>query len=153
MLTDLLPATIDNTYRGRRAGLWLFGLLAVKVVMGVNVILNAESVATSADGIPVDSFGSGGASSFLSMFATWGLSQLLLGLFCVLVLVRYRSLVPFMFLLLLVEHVGRKAIQLAYPISRVGESPAPYINAALLSIMLVGLAFSLWRAPQRRSAA
>lgn len=153
MLTDLLPSTIDNTYRGRLIGLWLFGLLAVKVPMGVNVILNAASVATSADGIPVQSFGAAGASSFLSMFATWGLSQLLLGLCCVLVLVRYRSLVPFMFLLMLCEHVGRKAIQLFYPIASIGEPPGTYINAVLLGIMVLGLVLSLWRSPQRRSEA
>lgn len=148
MLTGLLPSVIDNSYRGRRIGLWLFGLLLVKVAMGVNIILHAESVAVSADGIPVQSFGAGGASSFLSMFAAWGLSQLLLGLCCVLVLVRYRSLVPFMFLVLLLEHVGRKAIQMSYPIARVGDPPGTVINAVLLGIMVLGLVLSLWRSPR-----
>jgi hypothetical protein len=150
MLTDLLPSTVDNTFRGRRIALWLFGLLAVKVAMGVNVILNAESVATTADGIPVQSFGAAGASSFLSMFAAWGLSQLLLGLGCLLVLVRYRSLVPLMFLLALLEQVGRKTIQLFYPITRIGDPPGTYVNAVLLGIMVLGLVLSLWRSPQYR---
>lgn len=150
MLSDLLPSAIDNNYRGRRIALWLFGLLGVKVAMGINVILNAESVATAADGIPVQSFGAAGASSFLSMFAAWGLSQLLFGLGCVLVLLRYRSLVPLMFLLALFEQVGRKVIQLFYPISRIGESPGTYINAVLLGIMVLGLGLSLWRSPQHR---
>jgi hypothetical protein len=55
-----------------------------------------------------------------------------------------------MFLLALLEQVGRKTIQLFYPITRIGEPPGTYINAVLLGIMVLGLVLSLWRSPQYR---
>ena len=52
-----LPRRIDNTYRGQRAALWLFGLVvAVKMLQGVMVVFNGYSIARSADGIPLETF-------------------------------------------------------------------------------------------------
>jgi hypothetical protein len=41
------------------------------------------------------------------IFALWGLSQLLIGLLYVVVLLRYRALLPLMYLQLWLEYVGR----------------------------------------------
>lgn len=47
------PERVDNTHRGHKLALWLFGLLLlVRGTMGINSIVNARSVATTADGIP-----------------------------------------------------------------------------------------------------
>jgi hypothetical protein len=143
MLERLLPRVADNCYRGQRFGLWLFALMLVKIPMGVNVMLNAPSVARSADGVPVDTFGGAGAAAFLFAFAAWGLAQLVLGLLCLLVLVRYRSLVPLAFALLLVEQLGRIALREYWPIERVA-APGGAINAALAGIMVTGFLLSLW---------
>lgn len=144
---DLVPRVADNRYPGRRLGLWLFGLMLLKVPMGVNVMINAPSVATSADGIPVDTYGGAAASAFSFVFAAWGLGQLLLGLSCLVVLLRYRSLVPLAFLALLLEQAGRKLLALHWPIERTGSPPGAYINAVLLGIIVLGLVLSLWRKP------
>jgi hypothetical protein len=119
--------------------------MPLKIAMGVNVMLNAPTVARSADGIPVQSFGSAGGPAFLSIFAAWGLCQLVFGLACLVVLLRYRSLVPLAFLALLLEQAGRKLLQLHWPLERIGTPPGPSINAALLGIMALGLVLSLWR--------
>ena len=79
------------------------------------------------------------------MFAAWGLCQLVLGLASLVVLVRYRSLIPLSFLALLLEQAGRKLLQLHWPIDRIGTSAGTYINVVLLGIMVVGLSVSLWR--------
>lgn len=148
MLAKLFPRVADNQYCGQRLGLWLFALMPLKIAMGVNVVFNAPSVARSADGIPLQTFGPSGSAAFLSMFAAWGLCQLVLGLACLVVLLRYRSLVPAAFLALLLEQAGRKLLQLHWPIERIGTPPGTFINAALLSIMVLGLLLSLW--PARR---
>ena len=145
MITDLFPRIADNHYPGRRLGLWLFALMPLKIVMGVNILLNGRSVAQSADGIPLNSFGASGGAAFLSIFAAWGLCQLVFGLACLVVLLRYRSLVPLAFLALLLEQAGRKVLQLYLPIERIGTPPGIYINAVLLGIMVLGLLLSLWR--------
>ncbi len=145
MLADLFPRVADNQYLGHRLGLWLFALMPLKIAMGLNVMLNAPSVAISADGIPVQTFGEAAGPAFLFMFAAWGLCQLVLGLSCLVVLLRYRSLVPLAFLALLLEQAGRRLLQLSWPIERIGTPPGTYINAVLLGIMALGFVLSLWR--------
>jgi hypothetical protein len=145
MLADLFPRIPDDHYPGRRLGLWLFALMLLKIVMGVNILLNGRSVAQAADGIPLNTFGENGGAAFLSIFAAWGLCQLIFGLACLVVLLRYRSLVPLTLLALLLEQAGRKVLQLYLPIERMGTPPGAYINAVLLGIMVLGLLLSLWR--------
>ena len=68
----------------------------------------------------------------------------MLCLLCVLVLVRYRAMVPFMFALLLLEHLTRKLILQIMPIDTTGAPPGYFINLGLLALMIGGLALSLW---------
>jgi len=145
MLDQLLPRTIDNDYRGQKAALWLLGLLLLmKSAMGLNSIFNGYSVATSADGIPLDTYPPAAARTIVTLFGIWGLGHFMICLLGILVLARYRRMVPFMFALFLVEHVSRKLILQFHPIVRVGNPPASFINPALLALMIVGLALSLW---------
>jgi MYXO-CTERM domain-containing protein len=146
VIDRLLPRRIDNSYRGHRIALWLFALLLfMKLAMSVNSILNASTVASSADGIPLDTYPPDAARTIVSLFALLGLSHLVICVLCLLVLVRYRSLIPFMFALLLLEHLSRRLILRLMPILRTGTPPGFYVNLALLAVMLVGLALSLRR--------
>ncbi len=140
----LLPRQVDNDYRGHKAALWLFALLLLmKVSMSVNSIFNGRLVAGSADGIPLDTFTDAGAQTVVSLFAILGLSQLMICLLGILVLVRYRSLMPFLFALLLLEYAGRRVIFHYFPVPRTGTPPGSTINLILLALMLAGLALSL----------
>ena len=146
MFNQILPQRIDNTYRGHPLGLWLFVLvLVLKTGIALGTIFNGRSAAQSADGIPLDSFGAGGADAVVTLFAIWGLSQLFFSVFGVLALARYRAMIPFLFALLLLEHVARRWILLARPIATTGTPPGLYINLALLALMVLGLALSLRR--------
>ena len=144
MLDALFPRVADNVYRGQRFGLWLFALMLFKLPMGLNVMFNAPTVARSADGIPVDTFGTAGAAAFLFAFAAWGLCQVILGLLCLVVLVRYRSLVPLAFCAVLLEQLARLALRVYWPVERVA-APGAVINGVLLGVMLAGLALALWQ--------
>ncbi len=144
MLNQLLPRHVDNTYHGYKLALWLFGLVVfMKVAMSLNSIFNGYSVATSADGIPLDTFTPAGAQAVVSLFAAWGLAQLIICLLCIVVLARYRALVPFMFALVLLEHLSRRLIFLVLPIVSTGTPPGFFVNLVLLALMVLGLALSL----------
>jgi hypothetical protein len=91
----------------------------------------------------LDSFSPAGTQAFLSIFAAWGLAQAALGLLCIVVLVRYRRLVPFMFSLLLLEHLARRLIFLVMPIARTPDAPGLFINLGLAAVLIVGLVLSL----------
>lgn len=141
---QFLPRAIDNDYRGYRMALWLFGLIVfVKVMMSVNIIRDPYLVATSADGIPVGTFGPAAAQSFLASFSLWAVQQFAMCVLCVIALVRYRAMVPLLFAVLIFEHLTRKAVLLVHPFVRVGDSPAFIVNLSLLSVMAIGLVLSL----------
>ena len=144
MFNKLFPPRIDNTYHGYKLALWFFALLVfMKVGISLNAIFNGHFVAQSADGIPLDTFTTAGAHAVVSLFALWGLSQLSIGLLCILVLIRYRAMIPFMFGLLLVEHLSRKLILQFLPIVKTGTPPGYVVNLILLAVMIIGLVLSL----------
>jgi len=149
LLGRLLPGQADNGFGGRRSALWLLGLLIfLKLSMSLNSIFNTRSVAAGADGIPLDSYGAAGAREVLLLFALMALGHLMITLIALVVLVRYRALVPFVYLVLLAEHVARRAIGQSYaaPGARLTDI-AWYVNYGLLALLALGLALSL--APSR----
>jgi hypothetical protein len=149
-MSRFFPPSIDNTYRGYKAALWLFGaLLLLRIVMSVNCIFNGYSVATTADGVPVDTFTPAGRQQVVYLFAAWGLAQLVISLIGVLALIRYRSVVPFMFALLLIEILSRKLIGRFIPTVSSATAPALYVNLTLITLMVAGLALSLWPRKQK----
>jgi hypothetical protein len=154
MLHQLLPPRIDNAYRGHTLALWLFGLLVLmKGGIALGTIFNGRSAAISADGIPLDTFTPAGEQAFVSLLAAWGLSQFVLNLIGLLVLVRYRAMIPFMFALLLLEHLGRRLVFWILPIVRTEMSPGFFVNLLFVAVMIVGLVLSLWRQDDLQSHA
>ena len=144
MNNNLFPRALDNAYQGRKLALWLLGALALlKGAMGLNSIVNGYQVATTADGVALSTFTPAGAATVLAFLALWGWSLLLLSLLGFLALVRYRAMVPLVFLLLLLEQLGRKLILTQLPIAQSGPSPAFSINLVLMTLLVVGLVLSL----------
>jgi hypothetical protein len=151
MFNLLFPRRADNAYRGSRIAPWLFALLVLMTVgIGLNSIFNGYVVASFADGIPLDTFTAASARTIVTLFAFWGLSQLMLGLLGLLVLARYRTLIPCMFALFLLEHLGGKLISHFLPIVRTGKPPGPAVNLVLVILMIAGLALSLISRDQLR---
>lgn len=143
MLDRLFPRTVDNTYRGHPVALWLLGVFTLlKLAMSINVILNGRKLMITADGIPVDRYPAGAAQTIIALFALFGFFHLLLTALQIGTIVRYRSLVPFMFALLIVELAGRRALFYFLPFPRT-PAPSTAINMGLLILLIVGLAFSL----------
>jgi hypothetical protein len=146
MFDRVLPRSIDNTYRGQTIALWLFGLLTLmSLVIGVNSIVNGHVVMTTADGIPLSAYPPDAVRTFVALWALLGLSRIVVGLLCVIVLVRYRGIIPFMFALLLLQHLGGRLILYFLPIVRTGAPPASAINLTFLLLIVVGFGLSLWR--------
>ena len=146
MLNRLLPERIDNTYSGHALALWLFGLVvAARILQGLVVTFNSHSVAMSADGIPLDTFTPAAAQTIVALFALSGLSRLVVALLCVVVLVRYRSALTFMFAVLLLESLAKEVLLRYVPLPRTGAPPGPVVNLTLAGLMTAGLALSFWR--------
>ena len=145
MLNPIFPRQADNAYRGQRLELWLLGVvILLRLIMGANSTFNTYRIATTADGIPVDSYPAAAAQTILSMFAALGLNYLLWALFAIIVLIRYRTLVPLTFLLLLTGLLARRVQSFFLPVPIVGAPPAKTVGLVLITIMVAGLALSLW---------
>jgi len=144
MLNRLLPAQAGNDYRGYKIGLWIFGLVILwKLAIALACIFNGYEAANNADGIPLGTFGAAGAHAFVTEYAVWGVGQVALLAICIVALIRYRSLVPFLFAVLLFEHVARRAAYAILPLPHVSGAAGGTINLVMLAAMLVGLALTM----------
>lgn len=144
MFGNLFPQPIDNTYRGYKAALWLFGMIvAVRITQSLNIIFNGYSVAKDADGIQLDTFPPAAAQTVVALFALSALYRLILSLLCVLVLVRYRRAIPLMFAVLALNYLAAQLMLRFLPLASTGTPPGPVINLITLALVIVGLALSL----------
>jgi hypothetical protein len=153
MLERVFPSAADFTYRGSRIALWLLGLvLVLKLAIALGAIFNGHHAATVADGIPIDTYTPQGAQAFLSLFASLGLSQFMLAALGVVLLARYRALVPLFLLLLLVEYVARKGVNAYLPIVRTDQAPGGAINWAMFGIIVLAFILSIRQSARARAA-
>ena len=144
MLNEFLPQHADNAYHGHKLALWIFALVVLmRAVQSLNSFLNARTTARYADGIPLHTYTPAAEQTTASLFSLMGWYSFIICLVCILVLVRYRSLVPVMFALLLLQSLGGRLIPHFLPIIRTGTPPGIFVNWILLAFMVVGLALSV----------
>lgn len=146
MLRRLFPQQFDNFYSGGSAALWLLApIVFVNLVMSVNMMLNTQHVAVTADNIPLATYPASAAALIVKSFKSWALGHLLLTSLGALALLRYRAMVPLFYLIMIIENAGRTAMSLSNPIHTL-TTFAPIgavINLALLAALLLGFALSL----------
>jgi hypothetical protein len=147
----LLPRQFDNTFRGWRLGLWLFvPVVLMRLLIGFNSAFNPRETAMNADGIPLDRYDAGGAAQVVALFSLLGFAQLLLALLGVLALVRYRAMIPLMYLLFLAGQLGNRVLNALHPTIEAGAttvaggiSVGSLVVNTLLAAMVIGLVLSL----------
>lgn len=144
MLEKIFPKTIDNQYRGSAIAKWVFLAMTILTVgrSFAHMFLpdgGAQSIAT----IPLDEFTSSGATVVIGMFAQWGLTQLMFGMLYILVIWRYQSLIPLMWLFILFEWTGRLLTGVFKPFETAGTAPGSIGNLIFPAVALVMLVLSL----------
>jgi hypothetical protein len=146
VLDDLLPQRLDDRYRGRKLALWLFGLVvAMKSAQSLAILFSGHDTGRDADGIPIDTYAPAAARTVVALLAQGSVWRLFFCILCVLVLVRYRSAIPLMFLLLALSSLASQLVFRFIPLDRVGAPLGPLVNLILFVVMLLGLGLSLWR--------
>ena len=134
----VFPKQLDNSFRGNRIAVIVFLLITVfTLARSLIHIFAPDGGASSIAGINT-SVEEG--SNIISMFAFWGLAQLLMGFVYLVVFLRYKSLIPFMYILIIIEYSGRVLIGMAKPLI-VSHTPpgaiGDYILIPLAIIMLI----------------
>ncbi len=87
-----------------------------------------------------------GADGIIFAFALWGSSQLLFALIQLLVVIRYRSLVPLMYLMLMLEVLLRELVGAMKPVTFAHTPPGAIGNQLILPLAALMLVLSLWSA-------
>ncbi|MFO7944121.1 MAG: hypothetical protein R6U51_07470 [Anaerolineales bacterium] len=146
VLRILFPRQITNKFPGHRVALWAFYFLtALTLWRSQHHLFAADGGAQSIASIPLDAYSANAASTIIGMFALWGLSQLVIGLVYLIAAIRYRALIPMLYLLSLVEYLMRALYMPAHKqIETVGTAPGAVGNLPLIIYSLVMLVFSLW---------
>lgn len=142
---NILPRQIDNRFECPTVALWLFGLiLAPKLAMAGEALVNTQAVVMGPDAIAFETFSPQRQQAFLSIFKALGWSLLFLPLLGIAALIQYRSMIPLLFLMLLIENIGRIAIGRLFPIlSHEGSWVSSMIYSIMLGVMALGLFSSL----------
>ena len=143
MLNRIFPERIDNQYRGNKLALWFFvPIVFMNVAISLLHIFSADGGA-SISTIPIDTYTSGGAQNVIALMARLWLEQFLLGLLLVVVLFRYRAMIPLMYVLIVLHSIALRGVAYMKPLALVGTSGAntPALVLAILSIS--GLVLSL----------
>lgn len=144
MKTDrikILPKVVDNKYMGLRVAQYVFLLITI-ITLGRSLvhIFSSDGGAQSIATIPLDTYTSEGAASVVMIFSLWGLSQLLMGFVYIVVYIKYKSLIPAMYVLLIIEYAMRMVVGAMKPIVTVGTAPGAvgnYIFVPLCMLMLI----------------
>jgi hypothetical protein len=140
----ILPKQASNDYQGRAIAKWVFAAMTVLTIgRSLAHILLADGGAQSIATIPLDAFSSEASAVVIGMFAQWGLTQLMFGLMYVLVLWRYPSLIPLMWLFILFEWTGRLLLGFVKPLETVGTAPGAIGNLVIPLLAFIMLALSL----------
>lgn len=99
----------------------------------------AMSIAT----IPLDNYALAAQETIITMFALWGLSQLLIGIVYVIVLTYQQAWIPFISLLFVIEYAIRTSLGFFKTIPTVDTAPGAAGNLPALLVGIILLVFSL----------
>ncbi|GAB5494791.1 MAG: hypothetical protein Phog2KO_50060 [Phototrophicaceae bacterium] len=144
MLNKFFPQQDIHEYKGNQIAKWVFAILTIiTIIRSLIHIFASDGGAQSIATIPLDTFTVNGGATVILIFAYWGLSQLILGIFYGIVLLRYQALIPLMYLSIIVEYVVRVVIALAKPIETVGTAPGEIANYIIPPLAIVMLFLSL----------
>jgi hypothetical protein len=143
----LLPPKVDNTLRGIKFPFYVFAIYAIiSTVRSCIHLLAPDGGAGSIAGMDLSV---GGAGGIIFAFALWGSSQLLFALIQLLVAFRYRSLVPLMYLMLILEVLLRELVGYMKPVTFTHTPPGAIGNQLILPLAVVMLVLSLWTATRQ----
>ncbi len=115
----------------------------MKVAVSLVHLLRADGGSQSISTMPLDTYSPSAAQNVVGLFARMGLDQLVLGSLFVLVLLRYRAMIPLMYVLIVPHYLASRVVSQVKPLVLAGTSgaSAPALVIAILSAS--GLVLSL----------
>jgi hypothetical protein len=151
ILAALLPVRADNTIRGMKLPVYVFTLISIVSLIRSSIHLLAPD--GGAGSIAGMNLSVAGADGIIFAFALWGSAQLVYALIQLVAAFRYRSLVPFMYVLLIVETLLRLLVGHTKSVTFAHTPPGAIGNYVILPLASLMLIMSLWRREAPTSSA
>lgn len=136
----LLPKRAENRHAGSKIIEIVF--IAVTIFTIARSLVHIFATDGGAGSIAGIDTSVAGGSNIVSIFAFWGLSQLLLGVVFLVVYLRYKNLIPLMYFITLAEYSGRILIGLIKPLTTSRVPPGAYGDYIMIPIAIVMLILS-----------
>jgi len=145
MLKRIFPAQFDNRYRGSKIALGIFVLITfMNTSISFTSIFRPDGGAQSADGIPLDTFSPAAAQAVIGVGGLLDLASLLLCVIFIIALIRYRSMIPLLYVLVVTDWLARKGVLWLKPIPRMpGTATGHYVSLGIFAVSVIGLILSL----------
>ena len=136
----LLPPIADNKIRGMKLPVYVFTLIAIlSTIRSCIHLLAPDSGAGTIAGMDLSV---AGAPGIIFSFALWGSAQLIYAFIQLVAAFRYRSLVPFMYVLLFIETLLRMLVGHMKPVAFSHTPPGAYGNYVMLPLAALMLILS-----------
>jgi predicted neutral ceramidase superfamily lipid hydrolase len=146
----IFPNQANNSFQGHKIAATVFLLITVVTIARSCIhILARDGAAASIAGIDISVEG---GSNIVSLFALWGLSQLLMGFVYLVVYSRYKSLIPLMYLLLIAEYSGRIIMGFIKPLQVSHIPPGAIGDYIMVPLAILMLTLSLKRPDEKEPA-
>lgn len=140
LIDSILPEKVTNEFKGNKIVLYVFVLITIITLIRSCIhIFAPDGGAQSIAGFPLNTYSEAASSIVILIFSLWGASQLLMGVVYLIVLLRYKSLIPLMYLLLFIEYTSRLILGIYKPVISTHVVPGgvgDYIMIPLSLIML-----------------
>lgn len=142
IIAILFPAKADNTVRGSK---WPFYILILTaIVWTIRSLIHIFSTDGGAGSIAGMDLTGTGANEVIFAFALWGAEQLIYSLIQWIVIFRYRSLVPLMWAVQLLETLGRVLVGYLKPVTFSHTPPGVVGNYVFVILSILMLVLALW---------
>ncbi|QEE14514.1 hypothetical protein DSAG12_00327 [Promethearchaeum syntrophicum] len=154
ILKTLLPDNVNNDVKFNKIIVYIFGVLTIfTIVRSLIHIFAPDGGANSIATIVVFSGSPDPNNVIYHIFSLWGLSQLLIGLIYIIVLMKYKNLIPMMFTLMIIEYVMRFVTGIMKPMGDVltGTPPGALVNLILVPLALGMLIWSFFPVKRKTS--
>ena len=143
----VFPKQIDNSFNGFNFTLYIFYFLtAFTIVRSLIHMFFPDGGAGTIASIDVSVEG---GESIIGIFAQWGLSQLFFGILYLIVGLKYRSLIPLMYVFIFAEYCMRVVMGLLKPLETTEIAPGAIGNFIIIPFSIVLFIFSI-RVPKSK---
>ena len=144
IIDAILPEKITNEFKGHKIALYVFiGVIVITLVRSCIHIFSPDGGAQSIAGFPLNTYLEAASSMVVLVFSLWGASQLLMGIVYVAILLRYKSLIPFMYVLLFIEYLSRFLLGVFKPAISTHVIPGGVGDYIMIPLSLVMLFLSI----------